>query len=117
MATSLSEKAKGKQRAVGPPAAGQDSPSTPPASRDLTIRFTEGGSDLIVHVGERDTVKDVKQKVFNVPDTPERNANELSPSDQRCATRTAKTTFKAYPFRSTAHGWNFHLLLAYLARR
>ena len=72
MTTSLSEKAKGKQRAVDPPEIGQTSLSAHPPSRDLTIRFTEGVSDLIVHVGERDTVKDVKQKVFGVPDTLER---------------------------------------------
>lgn len=80
-ATSLSEKAKGKQRAVGPTEIGQSSSSTHPASRNLTIRFTEGGSDLIVHVGERDTVKDVKQKVFGPPDALERNADETTRSD------------------------------------
>jgi len=64
MTAPLSEKAKGKQRAVNPPDIGQGSSSTQPASRDLTIRFTEGGSDLIVHVVEKDTVKDVKQQVF-----------------------------------------------------
>lgn len=67
MTTSLSEKAKGKQRAIDSPNVGQGSSSTQPASRDLTIRFTEGGSDLIVHVAEKDTVKDVKQKVFYTP--------------------------------------------------
>lgn len=67
MATPLSDKAKGKQRAVDPPDVGQGSSSPQPASRDLTIRFTEGGSDLIVHVVEKDTVKDVKQKVFDAP--------------------------------------------------
>lgn len=69
MATSLSEKAKGKQRAVGPSEVEQGPSNADPVSRNLTIRFTEGGSDLIVHVGERDTVKDVKQKVFDMPDT------------------------------------------------
>ena len=68
MATSLSEKAKGKQRAVDPLDMRQDSSSTQPVSRNLTIRFTEGGSDLILPVGEKDTVKDVKQKVFDVSD-------------------------------------------------
>ena len=67
MTAPLSEKAKGKQRVVNPPDIGQGSSSTQPASRDLTIRFTEGGSDLIVHVVEKDTVKDVKQKVFYTP--------------------------------------------------
>ena len=65
MTTSLSEKAKGKQRAADPPDSGQGSSAAQPVSRDLTIRFTEGGSDLIVHVGEKDTVKDVKQKVHH----------------------------------------------------
>jgi len=64
MVIPLSEKAKGKQRAVNSSDVGQSSSSTEPASRDLTIRFTEGGSDLIIRVGEKDTVKDVKQKVF-----------------------------------------------------
>ncbi|KAI6030441.1 DUF2407 ubiquitin-like domain-containing protein [Pisolithus orientalis] len=53
----LSEKAKGKQRAVDPEING------PPDSRDLTIRFTEGIPDLILHVVEKDTVRDVKSKV------------------------------------------------------
>jgi len=67
MVAPLSEKAKGKQRAPEPPSVEQGSSNTQPASRDLTIRFTEGGSDLIVHVVEKDTVKDVKQKVFYAP--------------------------------------------------
>ena len=68
MATLLSEKAKGKQRAVDLPEGGQGSSNgAQPASRDLTIRFTEGGSDLILHIGEKDTVKDVKHKVFGTP--------------------------------------------------
>ena len=66
MATPLSDKAKGKQRAVEPPDAEQGPSSPQLASRDLTIRFTEGGSDLIVHVGEKDTVKDVKRKVGKI---------------------------------------------------
>ena len=53
----LSEKAKGKQRAVDP-----EQPSTPP-SKDLTIRFTEGIPDLTIRVSEKDTVKDVKTNV------------------------------------------------------
>ena len=64
MTSPLSEKAKGKQRAMDPPDVGQGPSSTRSASRDLTIRFTEGGSDLIIHVVEKDAVKDVKQKVF-----------------------------------------------------
>jgi len=63
MASLLSEKAKGKLRAPDAPDTGRGSSSTQPPSRDLTIRFTEGGSDLIVHVVEKDTVRDVKQKI------------------------------------------------------
>ncbi|KAI0632292.1 DUF2407 ubiquitin-like domain-containing protein [Trametes polyzona] len=57
MAT-LSEKAKGKQRATEIPQV----PDTPP-SKDLTIRFTEGIPDLTVQVAEKDTVKDVKRSI------------------------------------------------------
>ncbi|KAI8978717.1 DUF2407 ubiquitin-like domain-containing protein [Trametes punicea] len=56
MSTSLSEKAKGKQRAV------DSSPDAQP-SRDLTIRFTEGIPDLTVQVAEQDTVKDIKNNI------------------------------------------------------
>ncbi|KAH9851745.1 DUF2407 ubiquitin-like domain-containing protein [Lenzites betulinus] len=58
MSTTLSDKAKGKQRAAVPPPALE----TPP-SKDLTIRFTEGIPDLTVQVVEKDTVKDVKHNI------------------------------------------------------
>ncbi|KAI0667705.1 hypothetical protein C8Q78DRAFT_1052170 [Trametes maxima] len=57
MTTSLSEKAKGKQRAV------EQDPNAPPPSKDLTIRFTEGISDLTVQVAEKDSVKDIKDSI------------------------------------------------------
>ncbi|KAI0647876.1 hypothetical protein C8Q79DRAFT_952372 [Trametes meyenii] len=57
MSASLSEKAKGKQRAVD-----QDHNALPP-SKDLTIRFTEGISDLTVQVAEKDLVKDIKNHI------------------------------------------------------
>ena len=59
MDTTLSEKAKGKQRAV------ESAPETPP-SKDLTIRFTEGIPDLTVQVAEKDTVADVKDNVHQL---------------------------------------------------
>lgn len=59
MSSNLSEKAKGKQRAVE---ALDNAPATPP-SKDLTIRFTEGVPDLTLQVAEKDTVKEVKAKV------------------------------------------------------
>ena len=53
----LSEKAKGKQRAVDP------EPNGSLDSRDLTIRFTEGLPDLALNVTDTDTVRLVKAKV------------------------------------------------------
>jgi len=38
-------------------------PVLPPAQRELTIRFTEGIQDLIVSVGEKDSVRDIKDKI------------------------------------------------------
>ncbi|KXN87359.1 DSC E3 ubiquitin ligase complex subunit 3 [Leucoagaricus sp. SymC.cos] len=70
---SLSEKAKGKQRAIEPVhdinnASTSESVSPPDAeqsSRDLVVRFTEGSPDLIIMVQKQDTVKDVKRKIRN----------------------------------------------------
>lgn len=56
----LSEKAKGKQRAVDPELDGEPSRTE---SRNLTIRFTEGISDLVLFVTSTDAVRDVKTKV------------------------------------------------------
>ncbi len=69
MTTSLSEKAKGKQRAAAPFAPEQlatEQPPDSPPSKDLTIRFTEGIPDLTVQVAEKDTVRDVKDNVCAV---------------------------------------------------
>ncbi|KAF7315227.1 Ubiquitin-like domain-containing protein [Mycena indigotica] len=52
----LSEKAKGKQRAIDP------EPATGP-TREFVVRFTEGTSDLHVTVNEQDTLKTVKEQV------------------------------------------------------
>ena len=54
----LSEKAKGKQKADS-----ADVSEVPLAKRELTIRFTEGVHDMIVSVGEKDSVRDIKAKV------------------------------------------------------
>ncbi|KAF8574333.1 hypothetical protein K439DRAFT_1416038 [Ramaria rubella] len=57
----LSEKAKGKQRAD---TLDIPNPATPRSiQRDLTIRFTEGVQDLIVSVGQKDSVRDIKNKI------------------------------------------------------
>ncbi|KAJ7690692.1 DUF2407 C-terminal domain-containing protein [Mycena rosella] len=59
----LSEKAKGKQRAIDLPVAGQSSEPTSPTERDLVIRFTEGTPDLTVVVTQHDTLRDVKNLI------------------------------------------------------
>ncbi|KAG8214392.1 hypothetical protein J3R82DRAFT_9385 [Butyriboletus roseoflavus] len=56
----LSEKAKGKQRAIDPELDGEPSRTF---SRNLTIRFTEGIPDLVLIVTSTDTVRDVKTKI------------------------------------------------------
>ena len=56
----LSEKAKGKQRAVDP-LVQQDTPQE--EYKSLVIRFTEGVPDLTIRVGERDAVRDIKRNV------------------------------------------------------
>lgn len=66
----LSDKAKGKQRAVDPVedernhlANGSSSRPQEPLSRPLTIRFTEGVHDLVLDVHDKETVKHVKDRV------------------------------------------------------
>ncbi|KAF5385934.1 hypothetical protein D9615_002291 [Tricholomella constricta] len=63
----LSEKAKGKQRAMDPlsTALSSTARSDRPVdqARDLVIRFTEGVPDLVVAVSQQDAVRDVKRKI------------------------------------------------------
>ena len=58
----LSEKAKGKQRADPIP---EDlfNNGGPIPPRQLMLRFTEGIQDLVLHVAEDDSVRDIKAKV------------------------------------------------------
>lgn len=55
----LSEKAKGKQRDVGP----TDAPPSSSEPKKLVIRFTEGVPDLTLYVEENDTIRDIKRNV------------------------------------------------------
>ena len=57
----LSDKAKGKQRAVE--TAGQPGPSEYARVKTLVIRFSEGIQDLAVEVAEKDAVRDIKREV------------------------------------------------------
>lgn len=50
----LSERAKGKQRAVDLPVE---------SSRELVVRFTEGAPDLTITVSKAESVKNVKKRV------------------------------------------------------
>ncbi|KAK7473012.1 hypothetical protein VKT23_001116 [Stygiomarasmius scandens] len=59
----LSEKAKGKQRAIEPPLNEPSGSNAPLVSRNLTIRFTEDIQDLDILVKEKDTVRDVKRAI------------------------------------------------------
>ena len=59
----LSEKAKGKQRAIEPLRDDEPSRSQPPVPHTLTIRFTDGKPDLIVKVHNGDNVRTAKGKV------------------------------------------------------
>ncbi|PPQ89697.1 hypothetical protein CVT25_014098 [Psilocybe cyanescens] len=83
----LSERAKGKQRAIDPLPrdpedieSGQSSASgfqeaEEETSRDLVIRFTEGAPDLTIHVDKLDSVRDVKQRIREI--RPELEKNRL----------------------------------------
>lgn len=60
----LSEKAKGKQRAVDVDAEPTAGPSTTPsAHRDVLVRFSEGAHDLLIPVTRADTIRDLKLQV------------------------------------------------------
>ncbi|KAG9003275.1 hypothetical protein FRB95_007323 [Tulasnella sp. JGI-2019a] len=69
----LSAKAKGKQRARDDNHSNGDAntdfdansshPQEPVHSRTLTIRFTEGVEDLVLSIGEKEAVRDIKKKI------------------------------------------------------
>lgn len=68
MAT-LSEKAKGKQRAVDLPDDAEEGSS----GRSITIRFTDGYPDVVLTVEAEDHVRDVKRKVRALTDMYNKN--------------------------------------------
>ena len=61
----LSEKARGKQRAVDAgPEGDLEIPAAPaPVHRDVRIRFSEGAHDLLLPVTAEETIKDIKAQV------------------------------------------------------
>jgi hypothetical protein len=62
MPAPISEKVKGKQRAVESPLN-----TLPESTRDIVIRFTEGIPDLVLNVSQKDSVRDVKKHVCPYP--------------------------------------------------
>ena len=69
----LSEKAKGKQRAVDPPAdssAGQSIQNEEDWAQELVVRFTEGAPDLTITIRRKDLVRDVKKHVRGLEPEP-----------------------------------------------
>ncbi|KAJ7594613.1 DUF2407 C-terminal domain-containing protein [Mycena floridula] len=57
----LSEKAKGKRRAVDVEGEAPAPAETTAPTRNIVIRFSEGHPDLSVAVGERDSVRNIKE--------------------------------------------------------
>lgn len=62
MTRPLSDKAKGKQRAIDSEPEGDSSTDT---TRHLTVRFTEGIPDFDLRVKEGETVRDIKRHIRN----------------------------------------------------
>ncbi|TFK52381.1 hypothetical protein OE88DRAFT_1734384 [Heliocybe sulcata] len=63
MSRPLSEKAKGKQRAIEPEQEGGSSSTSAGISRALTVRFTEGFQDLELRVKQGKTVRYIKRQI------------------------------------------------------
>ena len=63
----LSEKAKGKQRAVERECGRDEQERVIQQPREVTIRFTNGQRDLLVKLEPSDVVKDVKKTVRLFP--------------------------------------------------
>ena len=102
MPSTLSEKAKGKQRATEP----EQPESEAPPSKDLTIRFTEGIPDLTVPVVEKDTVKEVKDNVSIAASPPSNVALTvlLYSIDPFSTATTCRQAAQAHPPGTTSSG-------------
>lgn len=117
----LSEKAKGKQRArevddedaPGPSSSSSHRPHSP-ATRVVTIRFTEGVKDLNLDISERETVRDIKSKVSGrIRDL---LANffltlPIQRQDSSHATFTGEEKASPHPFWPTFNRWHLSLRL------
>ena len=102
MPSTLSEKAKGKQRATEP----EQPESEALPSKDLTIRFTEGIPDLTIQVAEKDTVKEVKANVSIAASPPSNLVFTvlLYSIDSSSPATTYRQAAQAHPPRTTSGG-------------
>ena len=73
MSNALSEKAKGKRRAIDvePEGTSESGPSDAPtasqeSNRTFTVRFSEGAPDLEMTVSPNDTVREVQRRVSTI---------------------------------------------------
>ena len=105
----LSEKAKGKQRAVEP-FDDQNDGQNPnirvgDVPQDILVRFTDGAPDVTVVVAKGSSVQDVKQlvRLFAFPFTMS-SASRIS--DKTSPTRTRTPSSEAHPLRETPHKFN-----------
>lgn len=102
----LSEKAKGKQRAID---SERDSEPSQTDSRILTIRFTEGLSDLVLYISSTDSVRDVKAKVCVSSGSCQ---CLMACLDRRCTPPVEGTTIEADTCWATAYRCYSTLFLA-----
>ena len=125
----LSEKAKGKQRAEPiPEDVFNNGGPIPP--RQLMVRFTEGVQDLVLQVAEDDSVRDVKAKVcpcsslLSTPHYPLHHLHAYSHfphftnlSDPRRAPQTPPPSLAPHPRRTAPRRRDANIILARYARR
>jgi hypothetical protein len=118
----LSEKAKGKQRAEPiPEDVFNNGGPIPP--RQLMVRFTEGVQDLVLQVAENDSVRDVKAKVcmflarlYSQPACIS-HFPHLQLSDPRRAPQTPPPSLAPHPRRTAPRRRDANIILAWYARR
>ena len=92
----LSERAKGKQRAV----------EEDESSRELVVRFTEGVPDLTITVNKAESVKNVKKRVRPFQFSLDLAYQSHTYLDSRRSSRLAQPPTSSHSFRSFAHRQN-----------
>lgn len=100
----LSDKAKGKQRAIDPLDDNSNSIGILSSSsrRNVTIRFTDGHPDIIITVEAKDSVRDVKRKVFALSILS--NLHSFRAIDQAANIGPIETSFATHLFWQATSG-------------